>query len=501
MRWVTVFAFLLAPAAGQPPAGVKAIDPAKGRELLEGAVAALSTASLEIQVASARELGELYAKVDKKRAVEVLEQGFANALTLPDEADVYLRSRNQGKLIQKMALVDPAKALEMLGQLPATAADGTVKPEAYEKVVEALLADKKVDEAARLLETYGAGEYPFRAASHVMQQVDSGRRVILFGYATSAYAATPRGDFGELILKHWETLPREAVQPAVSTIVSSLLAPRKEKRQDLIRLPSEQGPVSLSKREYEVFKLLKVVKAVDEKTLAEILEKHKALREANTKLPQGQGSGFTMAMSSDDPNEPEAQAMAQGMAARMDRSSRIRKMAEQDPPEALRMAEKIKDADERLSAIVDVGNAAAEKDPAVAASVLTAATVALEKAEQPMNVALALMQLMPTVMEHVKEKALVARMAEKLFGVTERLQQYDRNKDKPNTSPRDVWPSTQCARIAMMMMGVSMGTDAIPLLEKWRDPELRLVAQIGLARAMLGVMPTEMSINISHSGK
>ena len=500
MRQALVFAFLAVALPAQPFSDAKPIDPAKGRELLDGAAQALSTASLEIQVASARELGELYGKLDKKRATEILEQGFANALTLPDEADSYIRSRNQGALIEKLAVFNATKALELLAQLPATAADGTVKPRAYEKVVEALLQEKKIDEAALLLESYGAGEYPFRAALHVMEKLDPGRRIILFGHATTAYNATPQGDFGELILRHWEQLPREAVQPAIASIVVNLLRPNKSKRQEFIRLPSEQGPVSLTKAEHQLFKLLKVVKAVDEKAFAEILEKNKALRNANTKLPTGGHKGMTMTLTSDGDNDAEAQAMSQGMAQRMEQSSRIGALAEKDPREALKLAEKIKDADQRLQAIVDVGNAAAEKDPAIAASVLTAAIAALDKADEPIIVALSLLQLMQ-VAEHAKQPPLLAQLADKSFTATERLRASDLHKDKPNTSPRDTWPSTQCARMAMFMAGTALGLEAMPMLDKWRDPELRLVAQIALARALLGEMPHEISINIGHSSK
>lgn len=497
MRRLAVFAFFALGAVAQPPGNAKPVDRAKGRELLDGALAALATASLEIQVASAREIGELYGKIDQKRAVEILEQGFANALTLPDEADSYLRSKNQGALIQRVAMLDAAKALELLGQLPATAADGMVKPQAYEKVVEALLRDKKVDDAVRLLETYGAGEYPFRAAILVMKELDAGRRIILFGHATAAYTATPRGDFGELILRHWETLPRESVQPAVSTITTHLLQAQKGKKKEMIQLPSDQGAVHLTKEQHQVFKLLKVVKAVDEKAFREILEKHKPLREAHAKLPAGEHQGMTMTMSSDGGDAAQEAAMAQGMAEQMERSTRIEALAKKDPREALRMAEKIKDPNQRLKALVDVGNVAAEKDAEVAASVLTAVTVAMEKADEPLAVAFSLLQLMGVV-EHVKQPPLVAQLADKLFGVTERLQKYDRDQDKPNTAARDLWPSTQCARMAMIMAGTSLGVEAIPLLEKWRDPELRLVAQIALARAMLGEMPSEISVNIGH---
>lgn len=357
-----------------------------------------------------------------------------------------------------------------------------------------------------MLAAYGEGEYPFRALTAVMQKLakDDGRRVILFGQATSAYTATPRGDFGEVIVRNYETLPRESVQPAVSTVISNLLNPAvKGKGHTLTRLGSNQGAVSFnSKEDLEIFKLLKVVKAVDPKRLEEIFEKRPGLQEAMTRLPDGIGKGMTMTASSDtsDPaGKAAAEGMARDMAARMDQVERVRVVAEKDPRDALKMAEKIKDADMRLSALVAVGNAAVEKeDASLAASVLSAAAVAMEKADEPIAVGMGLIQLVE-IAQHAKQPDLVRQIAEKGFAAAERMTKSDLKKDDPNTAPRDVWPSVQVARMLMILTGRELGVEAVSLLDRWKDPDLRLVAQIALARALLGEMPTEVSMLISRS--
>jgi hypothetical protein len=89
----------------------KAIDKEKARELMDGAHAAVSSAHLEIQVASLIEPGELYRAADRGKAIEVLEGAFASAYRLPDEKEAWLRSHAQGRIIQKLALIDQAKAL------------------------------------------------------------------------------------------------------------------------------------------------------------------------------------------------------------------------------------------------------------------------------------------------------------------------------------------------------------------------------------------------------
>ena len=424
---------------------------------------------------------------------------------LPDEKDVFLRSRNQGLIIEKLAKLDPGKALALLTQLSPSVAEGSVKPKAYEKVVQSLLEAGKLDGAVDVLSAYGEGEYPFGALTAVMQELaqDDGRRVILFGLATSAYTATPRGDFGELIIRHWETLPRESVQAAVSTITSNLLNPPKRSGKSITRFSSNQGAVTFNSREeLDLFKLLKVVKANDAKRLAEIFEKHPGMEEAMTKLPGGVSQGMTMNANSsgdDAASRMEGERMASEMAQRMDQVERVRLAAEKDPREALKLAEKIKDADMRLSALVTVGNAAAEKqDAALSATVLAACAAAMEKADEPIGIGMALIQ-MGDIAARAKQPDLVRQIAEKGFAAAELALKSDLKKDNPNTAPRDVWPSVQMARMLMLLTGRELGTDAALLLDRWKDPDLRLVAQIALARALLGEMPTEMNMSISRS--
>lgn len=138
MRLLSIFALFALAAFAQPDKATP-IDKAKATELLDQAAGVIPAAHLEIQVASLRELGELYGKLDKKRAIEFFEQGFQAALALPDEKGVFLRSKNQGVIIERLAKLDADKALALLTQLSPGAADGAVKPRAYESVVQSLL--------------------------------------------------------------------------------------------------------------------------------------------------------------------------------------------------------------------------------------------------------------------------------------------------------------------------------------------------------------------------
>ncbi|QEE30755.1 hypothetical protein FTW19_23815 [Terriglobus albidus] len=65
----------------------------------------------------------------------------------------------------------------------------------------------------------------------------------------------------------------------------------------------------------------------------------------------------------------------------------------------------------------------------------------------------------------------------------------DTSAASPNFAPKAFWPSTGAFRSVAYQAGKRLGIDAIPLLERIEDPDLRLFAMIELAAAMNGVPP------------
>src|SRR6185436_20524394 len=71
--------------AGKPDPKKKAL------ELLDRAAEMVSAAQPEVQVAGLLHLGDSYRLFDKKKALQLLEQAFASALTLPSTSEQFTR--------------------------------------------------------------------------------------------------------------------------------------------------------------------------------------------------------------------------------------------------------------------------------------------------------------------------------------------------------------------------------------------------------------------------
>ena len=69
------------------------------------------------------------------------------------------------------------------------------------------------------------------------------------------------------------------------------------------------------------------------------------------------------------------------------------------------------------------------------------------------------------------------------------LERYREDADaaSPNQAPKAFWPSTSRARSTLYAAGKRLGRQAVLLLDRIPDPELRLFAQIELAAALAGL--------------
>ncbi|MBZ5582219.1 MAG: hypothetical protein LAQ30_08455 [Acidobacteriia bacterium] len=73
------------------------------------------------------------------------------------------------------------------------------------------------------------------------------------------------------------------------------------------------------------------------------------------------------------------------------------------------------------------------------------------------------------------------------FEEAQRLYEEDSDRRSPNLAARECWPSTQAYRQALYAAGKLHGRDAIVLLERVPDLDIRVLAQIELAAALAGL--------------
>ena len=473
------------------------VQKARARQMLDETTASVSAATPAVQVLLLRDLGELYRKLDKKKSIKLLTEAFSASAALPAER----RDLHQGKILGLLAEVDLDAAIERV--VVYQPADPEAKPVLYESLVRTLLQRDKIPAAVELFEIYSGGNYPFRALNLLLERLppDDPRQVILFGRATTAYGATGGGQFPELLAKRAATMPRESIQGAVSMLLARV-ADAKFAKGESVSLSGEKGPVLLpTPMDALLFDTGHVIRLFDPKRLDEILSTRPGLRTALERYPKGRESlgknTSVMSVSGDDQNEQKAASMIGPFAAEQQFLQRIAELAQKDPREAIKQAGELKDPDWKAQALTAVVGAVGEKDPETARTVISRAIELLPDLQRPMSVLSVVMATADDDLQKLLTPQLEQQLIEGFFASIGRFLKRDLDPDLPNLSDRDVWPSTQLMRALMMGIGADQAETAAPLLEQVKDLDLRLLAQVALARGLLGEQLHSLDMNFS----
>lgn len=488
---------MIAAAVGLIAAEPTAAQKARARRLLDRSADMVVTATPTVQVLLLRDLGELYAKLDKKKAAKLLTEAFSASASLPAER----RDVQQGRVLSRLAEVDLDAAIERTAVYQP--ADPDAKPAHYANLVRTLVQREKLEAAVELFETYSGGHYPFQALDTLLGHLAANdpRQVILFGRATTAYGATGGGGFPELLATRAATLPRESVQGAVGMLLARV-AEAKFAKGESFSLSGEKGPVVLATpMDSVVFDTAHVIAQFEPKRLDEILATRPALKAALEKYPKGRaslgGSAATMSASGDDASQQKAAEMMGPFAAEQQFLQRIAEMARKDPREAIKQADEVRDTDLKARALGTVVEALHKDDPAAVRTVMSRAIEMLPKLERPMSVLALITSTFDEDLAKMLTPHLQQQLIEAFFASIGKFLKRDLDPDLPNLADRDEWPSTQLMRAVMMSVGAEQPDVAEPLLEQVKDADLRLLAEVALARGLLGEQLKSLSMNFA----
>ncbi|MBY0505567.1 MAG: hypothetical protein K2X03_16760 [Bryobacteraceae bacterium] len=482
--------------AAEPNAARKA----QARKILDQTAASVSVANPSVQVLLLRDLGELYGKLDRKKSVKLLTEAFSGTQQLPAE----VRDVQQGRVLASLAEVDLDEAIERVGIYQP--ADPSRKPALYESLVRTLLQRDKTAAAVELFETYSGGYYPFLALNLLLEKlpVDDPRQVILFGRAVTAYGANGGGEFPNLLVKRAATLPRTSVQSAV-TMLLGRVAEAKFAKGSALSLNGEKGPVLLqTAMDAMIFDTSHVIRQFEPKLLDEILVSRPMLKEALERYPKGReslGNNTTsMSASGTGQSDQKAAEMMGPFAIEGQMLQRLSELAQKDPREAMKQAGQMKDADLKARALATVLDAVGTKDADAARATVTRAIELLPELQRAMSILSVIMAMADDELIKLLTPQLQSQLVEGSFAAITRCLKRDLDPDEPNLADRDEWPSTQLMRGLMMGLGANHPDLAEPLLEQVKDVELRLIAQVALARGLLGEELHSLQINFRGKG-
>ena len=480
----------------------------KAATLLENAGQAVGAARPEVQVFGLLHLAENYEPIDKEKSQDYFRQAFAAAASLPADSGVNQRGQLQAEIVKGLAPVNVDEAMAMLRQMEPTDKNDRRVP-AAQSIVQVLIQKKRLDDALAVLESFGTfGDYPYSAAGSLFKALptDDPRRSTLFSSAMAAYAAHPRGNFPDLLVKVWREIPGSLAQAAVTTLVNGILDRKEDSSNMAASLSSAKGTASFnSQKDYELFNLIHILRNFDPKRADEILEKRPDLKAALDQFPEG-----TASMQEEGKNGGLNTSINRGNAnPQLDAQQRLRALAEsqaakaiaalkEDPDRALSLAKMIPDPMIQANTLGSIANSVGSKDPDGAKGILGQCISILDDIKDPMQRVDSWTKVAEAA-HRVKDDKLAWQAIDRGMADATALYKLDADEDAPNKALREYWPSTQGYRRMVITAVKLFGVDAEPLLLRITDPDLALLARVELAQALLERPHESWSINVNRT--
>jgi len=486
-------------------------DPKKRAEaLLETAGQAVGAARPEVQGFGLLHLAENYQPIDKEKSLDYYKKAFAISTSIPMDSGSDQRLRLQVEIVRSLASFNVDEAISMLRQMEVNPKnDRRVGP--ANSIVQTLIQKKRFDDALDVVQGFGtSGDYPYAAAGALFQALpaDDPRRSTLFSSAMLAYAAHPRGNFPDLLVKVWREIPGSLAQSAVDTLVKGLLDRKDDDSYLTASISSAKGSDSFnSQKDYDLFNLMHILRTFDPRRADEILESRPDLKAALAQFPEGTASmtsengglssSTTNGKGKSDPQQ-EAQMRIQGIAR--SRAEMANAAAKDDPDKALSIAKSIPDPAIQADVLGTIANSVTEKNPGLAKGVLGQCISMLDDVKDP-QLRMNSWTKVAEAAHKIKDDKLAWQAIDRGMADATAVYKLDADEDNPNKALREYWPSTNGYRHMVIIAAKLFETDAEQLLLKITDPDLLLFARVELAQAWLGKPHDSWSTSTSRAPK
>ncbi len=486
---------LLCVFAWQAPAPAQPSVPTpreKAIEVLNAAFDSAPGAQPEVAALALVRIGENLEAVDHKKALAALTRAFDATPGIPPDQDgrrEFVQSLVAGATVE----VSLADAIDMLKRITVSASvtddpRHTAINAAVSRLLQRSSGKNGADEAIELVNSVGVtGQYPFEAARQIFEHLpaDDVRRPAIFAYSLSAYTLRPSEAFGTFLVRHWKEIPRTTAEAAVRQVVETILALKDEGLNE--SLEAANGSLTLhGRRNVELFDLMQVVREIDPKRAAEILDRNPELKAALERFPGGREALGVVGNSSRSEGNVEPGGRGSDMGAALAQLEKV----EEGTPEPQRLAKyleiarAIKTPAVRLELLSSLVSGAAASDPVTARSLLSECMELLKGSRDPALRSQVWASLAEAA-HQIHDDDLAREALDQAFDDAALLVKLDLDPDEPNSGPRDMWPSTNAYR-RIVISGVKMfGVNAETLLARVEDRDLNLFARVEMAQALL----------------
>jgi hypothetical protein len=494
---------------GPPPAARREAEPRKmtpeqmkrGRQWMELAEAQAKGLDGGMRAYALLQVAKSLPPAEKAHALELLEDALAATRAVEGDdmsGAPQTRDRLQRQIVEAIVPLAPERADELLVQLD---------PRGRESVLRALLGyyrkNKQSERAMEMVYRMAAErEFPYGVGTEMMRELPKERHGELQQMFTTALESYRNhkhegvtfgsGDFPAMILEFYPQLSPDLVKQAIAEVLAQAQDPEQGNNEpQSIQVASAQGSVAMgSMYDYRLFQLMPALRAVDPDEAERLLKKNREVAGMLEKYPKGaselmqQGGpgrrgGGGMMMVGAGPG-------GRGMPNReeMVRMQKIVADAEAHPQDALANAATLSSPELKAGAYEAIARATWKKNPSVAKSALKQLIEVLPQLE-------AQQQLMPmgaaaNLYREMSEPAEARKVIEKGMETAAKLYQQDTDADNPNKALEAYWPSAN-AYMGLLRVAAEIEPNwALEQLKELPDEQLKTLARIAMANALLG---------------
>ncbi|HEX6880117.1 MAG TPA: hypothetical protein VF135_07120 [Terriglobales bacterium] len=500
----------------------------RAMQLLDGAASGAAGLDSGSRAYSLIEVARVYQFIDKKKAVELLEQAMTAANEVGRENDhlKQVGSQLQQQVLQAMVPLAPERVDDLLNQLDAGG---------RERVLQALLnyyqREKKMDRALEVVYRIGAeSEMPYGAVEKIMQSMtpeQAADKQQLFTASLASYRdhdhpggteAFGRGDFGDLVVRFAKDLSPALIHQAIDVVLDG--ARKDAEKQSSFggmtySIASAQGAVQLnSVYQYRLFQLLPTLRTIDPEQADRLLREQNDVQTLLAKYPQGMNS-VAPDRGKDGPGGPGGPSFMIGPGPRgdgsgpgpggmnpleMQKAAKIAADAEKHPQDSLANAGSIQDPSIRTSAYMSIAQATWKKQPSVARQALDKAADTIDKLSGEQQVTH--YQELVSLYNRMGATDDAKKYIEKGMSAAAKVFKQDTNADDPNQAPKAYWPSVAGWRSMLSLASDISPLYAATLLKDIPDDEARTLCQLGIATALLRAQsPTTEIMTFNKDGE
>jgi len=470
----------------------------RGLSLLESAEGAAGGLEAPSRIVAYTQMAGIYRTSNKKKAVDLLQQAYESLRTL--QLDSPNKGLNQTvtqqlrqQVVSQFASFAPEKMDELLDQM-----DPTTRKAALTFLLPFYEKNKNVDRPVAVLLQLGVeSEMPYEIVNSVVEKLGPAHPEQireLFLASLSSYQnhehleVSPSTDFARLISDAYGKVPNESIETAIDEVLSQAKKADEKNSNVSISMGFEKGAVEFkSSYDMQLFAVLPTLEQVDPEKAKRLLKENEDVNTFASKYPDGMNSlskdGRPNSIGIQTGNRSGPGGGGGPNMLEEQRMNRIVADASDHPNDALANAASLSP---RLAVFAYMGIARANSKKNT-----SAAGMALGKAQELLP-KIPLLEQMPTITEiaslyvRLGDKESAEKVIELGTKTAAEVFKQETDADDPNLAPKAYWVSTNAWR---NLVDASYKLDpgqALTLLKEAPEDEMRVFAQIALAKRMMG---------------